>query len=127
MGFDVADDEAWITHYRSIWRTIDEILRCVSECRALTGEPLKNGRYVNAKLITWDGDVRTGFRGTSRNPADIWSCYATGILKIGSVYRQGKNYHLQIFLKETKYRERDVIFKSQLSDDDSDSGYDTPH
>ena len=58
-----------------------EILRCVSECRLLT-KPLNNDKYVNAKLITWNNDVRTGFRDTCRNPEDIRSCYATGILKI---------------------------------------------
>ena len=81
---------------------------------------------VNPKLITWDGEIRTGFRGTSRDPRDIRSCYATGVLKIGSVYQRVSNYHLQVFLKECKYREREVIFKSLLSDDE-DEGYDTAH
>ena len=66
----------------------------------------------------------TGFRGTSREPEDIGFCEATGFLKLGSVYRQGWNYHLQVFLKECIYKEKDVIFKSLLSDDD-DGGYDT--
>ena len=53
--------------------------------------------------------------------------HATGVLKISSVYRQGSNYHLQVFLKECKYRKRDISFESQLSDDDDsdESGYDT--
>ena len=33
---------------------------------------------------------------------------------------------LQVFLKECKYQERDVIFNSLLSDDE-DEGYDTVH
>ena len=106
MDFDFSDDEVWMSEYRSIWWTVGEVLRGVSECRTLTGEPLNNNKYVNAKLITWDGNVRTGFRGTLRNPADIRSCYATGVLKIGSVYQQGEKYHVQVFLKEAKYRER---------------------
>ena len=92
----------------------------------MRGESLSSGKYVNPKLITWDGEIRTGFRGTSPEPEDIRSCYATGVLKVGSVYQQGSNYHLQVFLKECKYRERDVIFKSLLSDDE-DEGYDTVH
>ena len=95
-------------------------------CKSLTVELVNDDKYVNAKLITWDGDVKTRFRGTSRKPEDIRLCYATGILKIGSVYRQGENYHVQVFFERGQVqRERDVIFKSQLSDDDSDSGYDT--
>ena len=79
---------------------------------------------IRDRLITWDGEIRTGFRGTSPKPEDIGLCCATGVLKIGSVYRQGSNYHLQVFLKECKYREN--AFKSLLSDDE-DEGYDTVH
>ena len=73
-----------------------------------------------------DDVIRTGFPGTSPEPEDIGSCYATGVLKIGSVYRQGSIYHLQVFLKECKYRERDVIFQSLLSDDEGE-GCDAVH
>jgi len=54
----------------------------------------------------------------------IGACYAIGVLKKGSVYCQGTNYHLQVFLKECKYKERDASFECHLSDDE-DSGYDT--
>ena len=118
MGFNVSSDEAWVKRYDEIWATVEELL-----AKKLTGKPLRNG-YMNAKLITWDGPIRTGFRGTSREPEDIGFCEATGFLKLGSVYRQGWNYHLQVFLKECIYKEKDVIFKSLLSDDD-DGGYDT--
>jgi len=89
-------------------------------------DSLSNGKYINPKLITWNGEIRTRFLGNSESkPEDLGACYATGILKIGSVYRQGANYHLQVFLKECKHKEREVSFKSQLSDDDDDEGYDT--
>ena len=74
--------------------------------------------------MTWDGEIKTRFRGNY--PIfieDIGACYASGVLKVGSVYRQGLNYHLQVFLKECKYTKRDTSFESQLSDDDE--GYDT--
>ena len=128
MGFNVAEEETWIRQYESIWKKVEELSGQTSEQQSckLEGAPLNNGKYVNPKLITWDGEIRTGFRGTSLDPRDIGSCYATGVLKIGSVYRQGSNYHLQVFLKECKYRERGVIFESLLSDDE-DEGYDTVH
>ena len=131
IGFNVGEDEAWVERYEAIWWRINEFLHAPG-CGGfelggtLTGEPLSNGAYMNAKLITWDGQIRTGFQGTSLNPEEIGFCNATGILKIASVYRQGSNYHLQVFLKECRYKERDVIFKSLLSDDESDdSGCDT--
>jgi len=69
----------------------------------LTGEPLSNGKHINPKLITWDEEIKTRFRGNSWNkPEDIGACYTIGVLKIGSVYRQGSNFNLQVFLKECK-------------------------
>ena len=80
----MSEDEAWVKDYEAIWITIEE---CLLK-KSLQGKPLSSGKYVNPKLITWDGEIRTGFRGTSPEPEDIGSCYATGVLKIGSVYRQ---------------------------------------
>lgn len=119
MGFNVSENEAWIRHYQAVWNKVEELL-----FEKLAGSP---GKYINPKLITWDGEIRTKFRGNSwGKPEDIGPCYATGVLKIGSIYRQGSNYYLQVHLKECKYKERDVSFVSQLSDDE-DSGYDTVH
>ena len=108
MGFNVSKDEAWILQYEGIWNKVEELLR-----QKLEGTPVNNGKYINPKLITWDGEIRTRFKGNSwGKPEKIGSCYATGILKIGSVYRQGSNYYLQVFLKECKYMKRDTSFKS---------------
>ena len=124
MGFDVSEDEALIRQYDSIWRKVEELLSC-----KLGGTPLNNGKYINPKLITWNNEIRTRFRGNYPGfIQEIGACHATGILKIGSVYRQGSNYHLQVFLKDCKYTRRDTSFESLLSDDKTDdSGYDTVH
>ena len=122
----LSGDEAWVHQYEAIWFRINEFLHAPG-CggfelgETLTGEPLSNGKYVNAKLITWDNEIKTRFRGNYPGYIeDIGACHATGVLKIGSVYRQGSNYHFQVFLKECKYQKRDVSFESQLSDDESD-------
>lgn len=65
----------------------------------MTREPLNNGKYVNAKLITWNGEIRTGFCGSLPEPEYIGWCYATVTLKIGSVIQQGLNYRLQVLKK----------------------------
>ena len=125
MGFNVSEDEAWIKRYDGIWRKVEELLSC-----KLGGAPLNNEKYINPKLIFWNGENRTRFREGkyTRYIEEIPACRATGVLKISSVYRQGSNYHLQVFLKECKYEKRDISFESLLSDDDSDeSGYDTVH
>ena len=125
MSFNLREDEAWMHQYAVIWETIEELLG-----EKLMGNPLCDF-WLNAKLITWGGEIRTRFiRNNSLVRLEgIGSCKATGVLKIGSVYRQGSNCNLQVFLKECKYKERDTSFESQLSDDDEsdDSGYDTIH
>ena len=122
MGFNVIEDEVWIRQYEAVSKKIEELLG-----QKLKGELLNNGKYINPKLITWDDEIRTRFKGNSwGKPESIGSCFATGILKLGSVYRKGTEYHLQVFLKECKFKKRDSTFESQLSDDEEDSGcYDT--
>ena len=44
-------------------------------------------------------------------------CNATTVLKIDSVYKQGKNYHLQVYIEECKYIDVENEQSSMLSDD----------
>ena len=45
-------------------------------------------------------------------------CNATAVLKIDSVYKQGKNYHSQVYVEECKYSDAKNQQYSMLSDDD---------
>ena len=47
-------------------------------------------------------------------------CNATGVLKIDSVYKQGKNYHPQVYVKEFKCTDAENQQCSMLSNDDDD-------
>ena len=96
MGFNVSEDEVWVHQYEAIWWRINEILHAPG-CGgfeiggSLTGEPLNNSKYINPKLIFWNGENRTRFREGkyARYIEEIPACRATGVLKISSVYRQG--------------------------------------
>ena len=48
-------------------------------------------------------------------------CNATAVLKIDSVYKQGKNYHPQVYVEECKYTDAENQQCSMLSDDDDDN------
>ena len=113
MGFNVSEDPSWMKKYEMIWKRISELVN-----HSIEGDP--TSEWINPKLITWKDDIKTRFNGRGI-PYDKY-CDATGVLKIGSVYKQGSTHYLQVFLKECKYQERDMEFKSQLSDDE---GYDT--
>jgi len=114
MGFNVSEEPAWVKKYESVWEKVEELM-----FQKLTGTPLNNGKYINPKVIVWEDEIKTRFNGQcvpfKRH------CEATGVLKIGSVYQQGSNYYLQVFLKECKYQDRGVNFQSQLSNE----GFDT--
>ena len=45
--------------------------------------------------------IKTNFHGQDV-PGDVY-CNVTGVLKIDSAYRQGKNYHPQVYVEECKY------------------------
>ena len=85
MGFNVSEDEAWVKDYETIWITVE---KCLLK-KSLEREPLSNEKYINPKLITWNGEIMTRFRGNYPGfIEEISACHASGVLKVGSVYRQ---------------------------------------
>ena len=82
-------------------------------------EPIK-GKYVHCKLKTWKKDIKTNFHGHIA-PYDMY-CNATAVLMIDSVYKQGKNYHPQLYIEECKYTDRENQLRSMLTYDD-DNGF----
>lgn len=53
---------------------------------------MSNNKYVNPKLIIWNDEIRTRFTGNYPGfIEEIGTCHATGVLKLGSVYRKGSN------------------------------------
>ena len=93
MGFNVSKDLSWIERYKTIWWRICEFLHAPG-CSGfelggiLSGNPLSNGKYINLKLMIWNDEIKTRFNGWDV-PYDKY-CDATGVLKIGSVYKQGQ-------------------------------------
>ena len=50
-------------------------------------------------------------------PYDMY-CNATAVLKIDSAYKQGKNYHPQVYVEESKYTDAENWHCNMLSDYD---------
>ena len=78
-------------------------------------EPTKE-KYVCGKLKTWKESTKTNFHGQGV-PYDMY-CNATAVLKIDSVCKQGKDYHLQVYVEECKYTDAENQQWSMLIDDD---------
>ena len=114
MSFNVSEEKECVAQYEKIWDEVESDL-----FKKLAIEPIKGeGRYVNGKLKTWKERIKTNFHGQDV-PYDMY-CNATAVLKIDSVYKQGKNYHPQVYVEECKYTDAENQQCSMLSDDDDD-------
>ena len=112
MSFNISEEKAWVAQYIKIWNEVESQL-----FEKMATEPIKReGRYVNGKLKTWKECIKTNFHGQDV-PYDMY-CDATAVLKIDSVYKQGKNYHPQVYVEECKYTDAENQQCSMLSDDD---------
>ena len=95
MSLNVSEAMKLVSQYRKIWNEVESRL-----FERLTTEPIK-GKYVHGKLKMWKERIKTYFHGQDVS-GDVY-CNVTGVLKIDSVYTQGKNYHPQVYVEECKY------------------------
>ena len=115
ISFNVSEEKEWVPQYKKILNDVESQL-----FEKMTTEIIKSeGRYVNGKLKTWKERIKTNFHGQDV-PYDMY-CNATAVLKIDSVYKQGKNYHPQVYVEECKYINAENQQCSMLSDDDDDN------
>ena len=112
MSFNVSVEKRLLSQYKKMWNEVESQL-----FEKMATEPIKiEGRYVYGKLKTWKERIKTNFHGQDV-PYDI-HCNATSVLKIDSVYKQGKNYYPQLYGEECKYADAEKQHCSMLSDDD---------
>ena len=112
MSFNVSEEKEWMAQYKKISNEVESQL-----FEKMATEPIKKeGKYVHGKLKTWKERIKTNFHGQDV-PYDMY-CNATAVLKIDSVYKQGKNYHPQVYLEECRYTDEENQQCSMLSDDD---------
>ena len=111
ISFNVPEEKEWVSQYKKIWNEVKSQL-----FEKLATEPIKGeGRYVHGKLKTWKERIKTNFHGQDV-PYNM-HCNATAVLKIDSVYKQGKNYHPEVYVEECKYTDAENQQCSMLIDD----------
>ena len=96
MSFNVFETNEWVSQYKNIWNKVEWQMFEKMTTRPIKGE----GRYVHGKLEMWKECIKMNFHGQDV-PYDMY-CNATAVLKIDSVYKQGKNYHPQVYVEECK-------------------------
>ena len=119
MSFNVSEEKEWVSQYKKIWNEVESQLFEKMATGPIKGE----GKYVYGKLKTWKERIKTNFHAQDV-PYDMY-CNATAVLKIDSIYKQGKNYHPQTYVEESKYTGVEKQQRSMLShdDDDDDDGF----
>ena len=114
MSFNVSEEKASKTQYEEIWNEVKSQL-----FEKMATEPIKRGgRCVNGKLMTWKEGIKTNFH--CQDISYNMHCNATAVLKTDSVYKQGKNYHPQVYIEECTHTNAENQQCSMLSDDDDD-------
>ena len=117
MSFNVSEEKEWVSKYKKIWNEVESQL-----FEKLATEPIKvKGMYVHGKLKTWKELIKTNFHG-QEVPYDMY-CFGTAVLKIDSVYIQGKNYHLQVYVEECKYIAQENHQQCNMFSDDDDDRF----
>ena len=112
-SFNISEEKERETQYKKIWNEVESQLFEKTAMELIKRE----GRYVNGKLKTWKERIKTHFHGQDV-PYNM-HC-VKNVLKIDSVYKQGKNYHPQVYVEECKYTDAKNQQCSMLSDDDDD-------
>ena len=114
MLFNVSEGKEWMAQYKKIWNEVESQL-----FENLATEPIiRKDRYVHGKLKMWKECIKTNFHG--QDVSYDMHCNATAMLKIDSVYKQGKNYHPQAYFEQCKYTDAEQQQCNMLSDDDDD-------
>ena len=104
----------WMSQYKNIWNGVESQL-----FEKLATEPIKReGKYVHGNLKTWKECVKSNFHGQDV-PHDMY-CSTTAVLKIDPLYKQGKNYHPQVYVEECRYTNAENQQCNMLSGDDDD-------
>ena len=112
MSFNVSEEKVRKAQCKKIWNEVESQL-----FEKIATEPIKReGRYVNGKLKTRKERIKTNFH--CQDVPDNIHCNATAVLKIDSVYKQGKNYYPQVYVEECKCTDAENQQCSMLSDDD---------
>ena len=116
MSFDLNAHKNWVEKCKLVWDRAEQQI-----FQRLTKDPANKDRYVYGKLKTWKEKITTNFHGKSV-PHEK-RCEATAILKIDSVYNQGKIFYPQAYLEECKYIENNTQTCTLLLSDSEDEGF----
>ena len=123
MSFLIKDDEL-LKKYNEIWEKVKNIIK-----KEFDSEPVYNEKYLKAKIKSYNRKINKNFH-NSKIPKEGSKFVCLSVILIDSVFRTGKNYYPQVFLKECKYvvKEKEIpkhiIHDIEISSDSDRENFD---
>ena len=119
MSFLIKDDEVG-EKYEQIWDVIKNKLKIIFD-----SEPVYEYKYLKTKVKEYDCMIKTNFLNNSMPKENMHYIYI-GCITIDSVMKMDKEYFLQVYLEECKYKIKKIqmsrFINAELDlDSDSDS------
>ena len=119
MSFLIKDDEVG-EKYEQIWDVIKNKLKIIFD-----SEPVYEYKYLKTKVKEYDCMIKTNFLNNSMPKENMHYTYI-GCITIDSVMKMDKEYFLQVYLEECKYKIKKIqmsrFINAELDlDSDSDS------
>ena len=96
MYFLIKDDK-WLEKYDKIWDKV-----CNSIKKRIHSEPFYDEKYLKTKIKFCDGKTSRSFHHNGI-PKEGFHCFCLSGILIDCVFKIGKNYYTQVFVKEFKY------------------------
>ena len=123
MSFLIKDDEVW-EKQKQIWDVIKNKLKI-----KFHSLPVYDKKYLKTKVREYDGVIKTNFLGNGI-PKENMHHTCTASITIDSVMKMNKKYFSQVYLKECKYKIKEIqmsrFINAELeSDSESDSDSDS--
>ena len=121
MSF-VTDDEKIYERYNEIWEVIKKFLKV-----DFTVSPVRDDKYLVAKLEIFDRKCRTTFNNNNSIPIERNHYICIPAIDVDSVLKIDKRAYPQAYLEQCKYKlkKRKIVnyIDDEIIDEDSDSDY----
>ena len=118
----VTDDEKIYEKYNEIWEVIRNLLKV-----DFIVSPVRDDKYLVAKLKIFDRINRTTFNNNSFIPMEINHYICIPVIDIDSVLKIDKRAYPQAYLEQSEYKlkKRKIVnyIDDEIIDEDSDSNY----
>ena len=106
-------DNELLEKYSEIWEKVENNLK-----KEFDSEPVYNEKYLKAKIKSYNWKINANIDDDDNKGLKEGSRFISlSVILIDSVFRIGRNYYPQVFLKECKYVVKEKKITKHITDD----------